>query len=44
VLDNVGATHVSVMPNVGFTRFSFGLGNDVRFYANRHLGFKIQSE
>jgi len=44
VLGSVGATHVSVMPNVGFTRFSFGLGGGVRFYASRHLGFKIQSE
>ena len=44
VLGSVGATHVSVTSSVGFTRFSFGLGGGIRFYASRHLGFKIQSE
>ncbi len=44
VLASVGATHVSGTTNVGFTRFSFGIGAGIRFYASRHLGFKIQAE
>ena len=44
VLASVGATHVSGSTNVGFTRFSFGIGAGIRFYASRHLGFKIQAE
>lgn len=44
VLASVGATHVSGSTNVSFTRFSFGIGAGVRFYASRHLGFKIQAE
>ena len=42
VVASVGATHVSGSDN--FTRFSFGIGGGVRFYASRHLGFKIQAE
>ena len=30
--------------NISFTRFSFGIGAGIRFYASRHLGFKIQAE
>jgi hypothetical protein len=44
VLGSVGGTHVSVTSSVGFTRFSFGLGGGIRFYATRHLGFKFQAE
>lgn len=44
VLLSVGATHVSNHPDLSFTRFSFGIGGGVRFYASRHIGFKIQAE
>ena len=44
VLASVGATHVSSDTNLNFTRFSFGIGGGVRFYASHHLGFKIQAE
>jgi hypothetical protein len=44
VMASVGATHVSGSTNIHFTRFSFGIGAGVRFYARRHLGFKIQAE
>jgi hypothetical protein len=44
VLASIGATHVSSSTNINFTRFSFGIGGGVRFYASRHLGFKIQAE
>ena len=44
VLASVGATHLSGSTNITFTRFSFGIGGGVRFYASRHLGFKIQAE
>ena len=44
VLASVGATHVSGSTNISFTRFSFGIGAGIRFYASRHLGFKIQAE
>ena len=44
VLASVGATHVSSSTNINFTRFSFGIGGGVRFYASRHVGFKIQAE
>src|SRR6476660_4976879 len=44
VLASVGATHVSASTNISFTRFSFGIGAGIRFYASRHLGFKIQAE
>src|SRR6476660_3033157 len=43
VLASVGATHVSGSRNIGFTRFSFGIGAGIRFYASPHLGFKIQA-
>jgi hypothetical protein len=44
VLASVGATHVSGSRNISFTRFSFGIGAGIRFYASPHLGFKIQAE
>jgi hypothetical protein len=44
VMASVGATHVSGDPGINFTRFSFGIGGGVRFYASRHLAFKIQAE
>jgi hypothetical protein len=44
VLASVGATHASSSTNISFTRFSFGIGAGIRFYASRHLGFKIQAE
>jgi len=44
VLASIRATHVSSSANINFTRFSFGIGGGVRFYASRHLGFKIQPE
>jgi len=44
VLASVGGTHVSSSTNISFTRFSFGIGGGVRFYASRHLAFKIQAE
>ena len=44
VLASVGATHGSAGGELSFTRFSFGLGGGVRFYASRHLGFKVQAE
>ena len=43
VLASVGGTHISGT-STHFTRFSFGIGGGVRFYASRHLGFKIQAE
>ena len=43
-LASVGATHVSGATSINFTRFSFGIGAGVRFYASRHFGFKIQAE
>jgi hypothetical protein len=44
VMASVGATHTSNGANSSFTRFSFGIGGGVRFYATRHFGFKIQAE
>jgi hypothetical protein len=44
VVASVGATHVSGSTSINFTRFSFGLGGGIRFYANRHFGLKIQAE
>jgi len=44
VMGSVGGTHVSSSTNFNFTRFSFGLGGGIRFYASRHFGFKIQAE
>jgi hypothetical protein len=44
VMASVGATHVSGSTNIHFTRFSFGIGGGIRFYASRHFGFKIQAE
>lgn len=43
ILGSVGATHVSAT-STSFTRFSFGLGGGIRFYLNRHFGFKVQAE
>jgi hypothetical protein len=44
VLASVGATHISSSTSINFTRFSFGIGGGIRFYASRHFGFKIQAE
>lgn len=44
VLASVGGTRVFNATGVSFTRFSFGLGAGIRFYASRHLGFKLQGE
>ena len=44
VMLSVGATHVSSTTTASFTRFSFGIGGGIRFYASRHFGFKIQAE
>ena len=44
VLASVGATHLSSGSAISFTRFSFGLGGGIRFYASHHLGFKLQAE
>jgi hypothetical protein len=44
VLASVGATHLSGSRDINFTRFSFGLGGGIRFYAGRHFGFKMQAE
>ena len=44
VTASVGSTHVSGSTNSNFTRFSFGIGVGIRFYASRHFGFKIQAE
>jgi hypothetical protein len=45
ILGSIGATHLSSTTSaISFTRFSFGLGGGIRFYASRHLGFKIQAE
>jgi hypothetical protein len=44
VVASVGATHVSSSTTINFTRFSFGIGGGIRFYASRHFGFKIQAE
>jgi hypothetical protein len=44
VMGSVGATHVSGNANTSFTRFSFGLGGGVKFFAGRHLGFRMQAE
>jgi hypothetical protein len=41
---SVGGTHISGGTSINFTRFSFGIGGGIRFYASRHLGFKIQAE
>ena len=44
VVASVGGTHISSSTNISFTRFSFGIGGGIRFYASRHFGFKIQAE
>ena len=44
VMASVGATHISSSTTINFTRFSFGIGGGIRFYASRHFGFKIQAE
>ena len=44
VLLSVGATHISNRSDLNFTRFSFGIGGGMRFYATRHIGFKVQAE
>ena len=42
VMLSVGATHIS--GSTTFTRFSFGVGGGIRFYPQRHFGFKVQAE
>ena len=44
VLASVGGTRIFNSAGVSFTRFSFGLGAGIRFYATRHVGFKLQGE
>ena len=44
VMLSVGATRVSSTTMASFTRFSFGVGGGIRFYASRHFGFKVQGE
>ncbi len=44
VLASLGGTRVFNGSGVSFTRFSFGLGAGIRFYATRHMGFKLQAE
>ena len=43
VMLSVGGTRVSGSGS-DFTRFSFGIGGGLRFYASRHVGFKVQAE
>jgi len=42
IMGSVGATHVSGSVSRNFTRFSFGIGAGVKFYASRHVGFRVQ--
>jgi hypothetical protein len=44
VMGSVGATHLDGGTNSSFTRFTFGLGGGVKFFFNRHLGFRTQAE
>lgn len=44
VMASVGGTHLSGGSSINFTRFSFGIGGGIRFYAGRHFGFKMQAE
>jgi hypothetical protein len=44
LMASVGGTNISGGTDGNFTRFSFGLGGGIRFYASRHFGFKIQAE
>lgn len=44
VMGSIGATHVSGVNNLNFTRFSFGIGGGIRFYPTHRWGFKIQAE
>src|SRR5262249_45691985 len=44
VIGSMGATHISASNTTGFTRFSFGLGGGVKFFANRHVGLRVQAE
>jgi hypothetical protein len=44
VMASVGGTHLSGSKDFNFTRFSFGIGGGIRFYASRHFGFKMQAE
>ena len=43
VMASLGATHLS-SGTINFTRFSFGIGGGIRFYATRHVYFKLQAE
>jgi hypothetical protein len=44
VIGSVGATRLSADAGSGFTRFSFGIGGGVKFFASRHFGFRVQAE
>jgi hypothetical protein len=44
VMASVGGSHLFGGTDINFTRFSFGIGGGIRFYANRHFGFKVQAE
>jgi hypothetical protein len=44
VIGSVGATRLSADAGSSFTRFSFGIGGGVKFFAGRHLGFRAQAE
>ena len=43
IMGSVGATRLSSGPN-HLTRFSFGLGGGVKFFAGRHFGLRVQAE
>ena len=44
VVGSAGATHVSASASNSFTRFSFGLGGGIKFFATQHFGFKLQAQ
>jgi hypothetical protein len=44
VMGSIGATRIADTTNVGFTRFSFGLGTGVKVFPTRHLGFRVQGQ
>jgi hypothetical protein len=44
IMGSVGATHVAGNARTSFTRFSFGLGGGVKFFAGQHWGFRMQAQ
>jgi hypothetical protein len=44
IIGSVGATSLSAGAGNRFTRFSFGLGGGVKFFAGRHFGLRVQAE